>query len=78
MQPCPSEGKDSATTPRVQPPVSLTRKPIQAVGPSSPTWGETTQGTGTMTLQPVERRPQTQQFRENEKTEKYVAEKGAR
>ena len=37
-----------------------------------------TQPRGTMTLQPVEKRPQTQQVRQHEKTEKYVAVEGAR
>ena len=32
----------------------------------------------TMNLQPVKRRPQTQEVKQNEKTEKYAADEGAR
>ena len=31
-----------------------------------------------MNIQPLKRRPQTQQVKQNEKTEKYVADEGAR
>ena len=56
MWPCPSEGKDSAPPTRVQALVPPTRKPTQVPGPTSPIGG----GGQTTTLQPVERRPQTQ------------------
>ena len=58
--PCPSEGKDSAPPTRTQAPVPPTRKPAQAPGPNSPTREQTTERRGMTTLQPVERRPQTQ------------------
>ena len=40
-------------------------------------WGQIPKTTGTMNLQPVKRRPQTQQDKQNEKTEKHTADEGA-
>ena len=40
--------------------------------------GQTPKTTGTTNLQPVKRRPQTQYVKENEKTEKYTADEGAK
>ena len=41
-------------------------------------WGQTPKTTGITTLQPVKRRPQTQQVKQNEKIEKHTADEGAR
>ena len=41
-------------------------------------WGQTPEARGIMTLQPAERRSQTQKVRQNEKTKKYTADEGAR
>ena len=50
----------------------------QTSGPTSPTRGQTPGARGTRILQPAERRPQTQNMRQNERTKKYVVEEGAR
>ena len=52
--------------------------PKQASGPTSPTRGQTQEARRTTILQPVERKPQTQKVRQNETTEKYVADSGTR
>ena len=70
---CTSEGKDPAAHTRGQAPVPPTSKPTQAPGPTSPSKGQTPEARGTMTQQPVGRRPQTHQVRQNEMTEEYVA-----
>ena len=41
-------------------------------------WEKTPKTTGTTNLQPAKRRPQTEQVKQNEKTEKYTADVGAR
>ena len=41
-------------------------------------WGQTPKTTGTTNLQPAKKRPQTQQIKQNEKTEKHTADEGAR
>ena len=56
----PTRGQDPAPPTRVQAPVPPTRKPTQALGPNSPTRGQTPEAKGAMALQPAERRPQTQ------------------
>ena len=75
---CPPEEKDPAPLPRGQAPVLPKRKPAQAPGPTTPTRGQTLEARGTTVLQPVERRPQTQKFRQSEIIEKYVAKNGTR
>lgn len=58
--------------------VPSTRKPIQAPGPTSLTWEQTSEASGTIILQLAERRPQTQKVRQNEKAWKYVPDEGTR
>ena len=41
-------------------------------------WGQTPKTMGTMNLQPMKRRPQTQSVKQNEKTEKNTADEQAR
>ena len=41
-------------------------------------WGQTTKAKRAMNLQPVKRGPQTQEVKQNEKTEKHTADEGAR
>ena len=76
--PCPPEGQDPALPTRGQAPVPPNRKRAQAPGQTSPTRGQTSEARGTTTLQPAERRQQTQYVRQNEMTEKYVEDKVAR
>ena len=78
MQPCPAGGQGRAPPTRTQAPVPSTKKPTQATEPTSPTGGQKPKSMGTMNLQPVKRRPQTQYVKQNEKTEKYAADEGAR
>ena len=63
--------------------VLVTTPPIkgimtQASRSTSPARGQKPKARRTTILQPAERRPHTQKFRQNEITEKYVADEGAR
>ena len=76
--PCPPDGQDPTPPTSGQAPVTPTRKPAQALGPTSPTRGQTSEARRTTILQPVERRRQTQKVRQNEKAEKDVPHEGTR
>ena len=90
-RPCPWQGNDNHTAKVRTHSVSrasschhnTSQTPIKGImaqvsGPTSPTRGKTPEARGIMILQPAERRPQTQQVRQNEMTKKYVANEGAR
>ena len=50
----------------------------QASRSASPVRGQKPKARRTTVLQPAEKRPHTQKFRQNEITEKYVADEGTR
>ena len=52
--------------------------PPQAPGTKSPTSGQIPKAREFITLQPAEWRQQTQKFRQNEMTEKYIPDKGTK
>ena len=70
---CTPEGQDPDPPTSGQAPVPPTKSPVQASEPTSPTRGQIPEAGGTMSLQPAERRPQTQKIRQNEMTDKCVS-----
>ena len=76
--PCPSEGQDPASPPEGRHPALLPgslHKPLDH--PAAPV-GSGTEARGTKILQPMERRPEMQEVRQNKMTNKYVASEGTR
>ena len=69
-------GQALVTTTPIKPPIKGIM--AQASRPTSPTRGQTPEARETTILQPVERRPQTQQIRQSETIKKYVANERAR
>lgn len=73
---CLSEGQDPASSTKTQPQFLTTRKTSQGTGVTPPT-GKTPEIRGTTILQAIERRPQTQQIKQNETTENHSANEEA-
>ena len=74
----PPEGQDLAPPTSGQTPVSPTREPVQAPGPTSPSKVQTPEARKTTVLQCEEQRPQRQKSRQNEMAEKYVPDERTR
>ena len=70
MWPGPSEEQDSAPATRSQAAIRPTRKPTKVPGSNSLMRGQTPETRGTKNLQPVERRLQTQEVKQNKMTKR--------